>query len=97
MRVLMTEDSNDAESSAFLLDDNSRWKEKPFQMCLHDVLLVFSWWTGIPTASWSFSPWCSIPFSVDDLLSSLQEKDFMHVRSAEELMENPAFQFLQEW
>ncbi|CAL9106643.1 unnamed protein product [Musa textilis] len=61
MRVLMTEDSNDAESNAFLLDDNS-----------------------------------SIPFSVDDLLSSMQEKDFMHVRSAEELMENPAFQFLQE-
>lgn len=41
MRVLMTEDSNDAESSAFLLDDNSRWKEKPFQMCLHNVLLFF--------------------------------------------------------
>ncbi|MBA0560391.1 hypothetical protein Golob_017293 [Gossypium lobatum] len=62
MRVLMTEDSNDAASSSFLLDDNS-----------------------------------SIPFSVDDDLSnSLQEKDFLEVKPAEELLENPAFQFLHE-
>lgn len=26
MRVLMTEDSNNAESNSFLLDDNSRWE-----------------------------------------------------------------------
>ncbi|KAK3193407.1 hypothetical protein Dsin_024717 [Dipteronia sinensis] len=61
MRVLMTEDSNDAASNSFLLDDNS-----------------------------------SIPFSVDDLSNSLQEKDFMDVKPAEELLENPAFQFLHE-
>ncbi|WOK92762.1 myosin-6-like isoform X2 [Canna indica] len=61
MRVLMTEDSNIAESSSFLLDDNS-----------------------------------SIPFSVDDLSTSLQAKDFSDVRPAEELLANPAFQFLQE-
>nr|KJB42401.1 hypothetical protein B456_007G150900 [Gossypium raimondii] len=61
MRVLMTEDSNDAASSSFLLDDNS-----------------------------------SIPFSVDDLSNSLQEKDFLEVNPAEELLENPAFQFLHE-
>ncbi|PPD92488.1 hypothetical protein GOBAR_DD10586 [Gossypium barbadense] len=61
MRVLMTEDSNDAASSSFLLDDNS-----------------------------------SIPFSVDDLSNSLQEKDFLEVKPAEELLENPAFQFLHE-
>ncbi|TXG63926.1 hypothetical protein EZV62_010920 [Acer yangbiense] len=61
MRILMTEDSNDAASNSFLLDDNS-----------------------------------SIPFSVDDLSNSLQEKDFMDVKPAEELLENPAFQFLQE-
>ncbi|WOL18254.1 myosin-8-like isoform X1 [Canna indica] len=61
MRVLMIEDSNDAESSSFLLDDNS-----------------------------------SIPFSVDDILSSLQEKDYLNVKPAEELLENPAFQFLEE-
>ncbi|GLT41490.1 hypothetical protein SLA2020_155500 [Shorea laevis] len=61
MRVLMTEDSNNAESSSFLLDDNS-----------------------------------SIPFSVDDLSNSMQEKDFIDVKPAEELLENPAFQFLLE-
>ncbi|KAG9447665.1 hypothetical protein H6P81_013793 [Aristolochia fimbriata] len=61
MRILMTEDSNDAASNSFLLDDNS-----------------------------------SIPFSVDDLSSSLQEKDFNGVKAAEELLENPAFQFLLE-
>ncbi|KAI4304547.1 hypothetical protein MLD38_040041 [Melastoma candidum] len=59
MRILMTEDSNSAVSSSFLLDDNS-----------------------------------SIPFSVDELSNSLQEKDFEDVKPAEELLENPAFHFL---
>ncbi|EFH45739.1 predicted protein [Arabidopsis lyrata subsp. lyrata] len=59
MRVLMTEDSNDADSSAFLLDEDS-----------------------------------SIPFSADDLSSSMQEKDFAEMKPAEELEENPAFSFL---
>ncbi|XP_010526481.1 PREDICTED: myosin-14 isoform X1 [Tarenaya hassleriana] len=59
MRVLMTEDSNNADSSAFLLDDDS-----------------------------------SIPFSVDDLSSAIQEKDFAEVKAADELQENPAFSFL---
>ncbi|KAF7837562.1 myosin-6-like isoform X2 [Senna tora] len=48
MKMLMAEDSNDALSDSFLLDDNS-----------------------------------SIPFSVDDLTSSLQEKDFSDVKPAE--------------
>ncbi|XWS36516.1 hypothetical protein CRYUN_Cryun20dG0091400 [Craigia yunnanensis] len=61
MRILMTEDSNDAVGNSFLLDDNS-----------------------------------SIPFSVDDLSNSLQEKDFLEVKPAEELLENPSFQFLHE-
>nr|GEV05451.1 myosin-6-like [Tanacetum cinerariifolium] len=61
MRILMTEDSNNAASNSFLLDDNS-----------------------------------SIPFSVDDLSSSLQVKDFTDVKAAVELVENPAFQFLHE-
>lgn len=61
MSIHMTEESNTAQSDAFLLEDNS-----------------------------------SIPFSVDDLSTSLQEKDFSDVKSASELLENPAFQFLQE-
>ncbi|WCJ38180.1 myosin 2 [Euphorbia peplus] len=61
MRILMTEDSNDAASNSFLLDDNS-----------------------------------GIPFSVEDLSNTLQEKDFADVEPAEELAENPAFEFLHE-
>ncbi|XP_044486301.1 myosin-6-like [Mangifera indica] len=38
----------------------------------------------------------SIPFSVDDLSLTLQEKDFSDVKPAAELLENPDFQFLQE-
>ena len=61
MRVLMAEDSNNAQSDSLLLDDNS-----------------------------------SIPFSVDDLSTALQEKEFSDMKPAEELLENPAFQFLNE-
>ncbi|KAK4344705.1 hypothetical protein RND71_034881 [Anisodus tanguticus] len=61
MRVLMTEDSNNAESNSFLLDDNS-----------------------------------SIPFSIDEVSESLQVKDFADVKPATELIEYPAFQFLDE-
>ncbi|XXG90609.1 hypothetical protein AAC387_Pa12g2336 [Persea americana] len=38
----------------------------------------------------------SIPFSVDDLSNSLQEKDFSDVKTANELIDYPAFHFLQE-
>ncbi|CAI8614438.1 unnamed protein product [Vicia faba] len=38
----------------------------------------------------------SIPFSVDDLSASLQEKDFSDMKPADALLENPAFQFLNE-
>lgn len=38
----------------------------------------------------------SIPFSVEDLSTSLQEKDFTDVKPADELLENPAFEFLHE-
>ncbi|KAL2978306.1 hypothetical protein AAZX31_13G112200 [Glycine max] len=61
MRVLMAEDSNNAQSDSFLLDDSS-----------------------------------SIPFSVDDFSTSLQEKDFSDMKPADELLENPAFRFLNE-
>ncbi|KAJ4955072.1 hypothetical protein NE237_011855 [Protea cynaroides] len=36
----------------------------------------------------------SIPFSVDDLANSLLEKEFLDVKPAAELLENPDFQFL---
>ncbi|KAL9401289.1 hypothetical protein Peur_005138 [Populus x canadensis] len=38
----------------------------------------------------------SIPFSVDDLSGSFHEKDFSDVKPAADLLENPAFQFLQD-
>ncbi|KAL0383683.1 UNVERIFIED_CONTAM: Myosin-6 [Sesamum calycinum] len=36
----------------------------------------------------------SIPFSVDELSTALQVKDFLDVKPAEDLLGNPAFQFL---
>ncbi|KAG2727726.1 hypothetical protein I3760_01G171400 [Carya illinoinensis] len=38
----------------------------------------------------------SIPFSVDDISCSLQEKHFSDVKHPAALLENPAFQFLQD-
>ncbi|KAL3828327.1 hypothetical protein ACJIZ3_017129 [Penstemon smallii] len=60
MKELMPEDSSDADSDSFLLDDNS-----------------------------------CIPFSVDDISSSLHESDFTGVKPAAELVENADFDFLQ--
>ncbi|CAL0310411.1 unnamed protein product [Lupinus luteus] len=39
---------------------------------------------------------CSIPFSVNDLCTSIKLKDFSEMKAAEELLQNPAFQFLTE-
>ncbi|XP_073292332.1 myosin-6-like [Primulina huaijiensis] len=61
MRMLMTEDSYNASSNAFLLDDNS-----------------------------------SIPFSIDDFSNTLEVKDFIGVKPAEDLLLNPAFHFLHD-
>ncbi|EEF44325.1 myosin XI, putative [Ricinus communis] len=38
----------------------------------------------------------SIPFTVEEVSSSLQDNDFSHVKLAPDLLENPDFQFLQE-
>ncbi|CAN8326334.1 unnamed protein product [Cochlearia groenlandica] len=59
MRLLITEDSNNSDTSAFLLDEDS-----------------------------------SIPFTSEDLSSSMQDKDFAEMKPAEELEENPSFSFL---
>ncbi|KAF1898314.1 hypothetical protein Lal_00033081 [Lupinus albus] len=37
---------------------------------------------------------CSIPFSMNDLSTSIQLKDFSEMKPADELLQNPAFQFL---
>lgn len=39
----------------------------------------------------------SIPFSVEDISSSFQPSDFSAVKPAAELLQNPDFQFLQDW
>ncbi|XP_045798255.1 myosin-6-like isoform X2 [Trifolium pratense] len=49
-----------------------------------------------PNDSFLLDDSSSIPFSVDDLSASLQEKDFSDMEAANELLENPAFQFLIE-
>ncbi|XP_045798253.1 myosin-6-like isoform X1 [Trifolium pratense] len=49
-----------------------------------------------PNDSFLLDDSSSIPFSVDDLSASLQDKDFSDMKAADELLENPAFQFLIE-
>ncbi|WJX79127.1 Myosin-6 [Trifolium repens] len=49
-----------------------------------------------PSDSFLLDDSSSIPFSVEDLSASLQEKDFSDMKAADELLENPAFQFLNE-
>lgn len=86
MKILMTEDSIDDDSKSYLLDDDSRYvkmKREMFHM-------------GVLSSYWLVFLVCSIPFSVDDLSLTLQEKDFSDVKPAAELLENPDFQFLQE-
>lgn len=39
---------------------------------------------------------CSIPFSVDDISSSMEDQSYSDVKPPAELLENPDFQFLQE-
>ncbi|KAL8479758.1 hypothetical protein ACS0TY_026623 [Phlomoides rotata] len=63
LKILATEDSNDADSdhsNSYMLDENS-----------------------------------SMPVPVEDISSSFQDLDFKGVQAAEELVENPAFEFLQ--
>ncbi|KAH6770255.1 myosin XI B, partial [Perilla frutescens var. hirtella] len=60
LKILASEDSNDTDSSSYVLDDNS-----------------------------------SIPLPVEEISSSLQDLDFKGVKPPVELLENPAFEFLQ--
>lgn len=39
---------------------------------------------------------CSIPYSVDDLSSAMRDQTFPEIKPPAELLENSAFQFLQE-
>ncbi|PWA38039.1 tyrosine-protein kinase, CSF-1/PDGF receptor family [Artemisia annua] len=105
MRVLMTEDANTAVSSSFLLDDNSRictlyWDDNyntksvsPEVISSMRVLMTEDANTAV-SSSFLLDDNSSIPFSVDDLSTSLQVKDFADVKPAVELAENPAFLFL---
>lgn len=38
-----------------------------------------------------------MPILVEDISSSFHDLDFKGVKAAEELIENPAFEFLQGW
>lgn len=39
--------------------------------------------------------YCSIPLPVEEISTSLHDLDFKGVKPPEELLENPAFEFLQ--
>jgi hypothetical protein len=107
----MTEESNDADSDSFLLDDDSRWKFcydkqttynliRSFNVSdwkwskIHPLRQVIVLWSVWDTTNCFTTNFDSIPFSIDDISSSMEEKDFVGIKPAEELLENPAFVFL---
>ena len=85
------------DSSDFLLKDDSRY----VWLCCYEhqrLFMTLFFCFFLETKHYrSFLAWCSnsISFLIDDLSSSMQDKDFAQVKPAEELVENPAFSFLQ--
>lgn len=88
----MTEDSNSAVSSSFLLDDDSRLNQIKY---LHYVFhLVFSFFLYSSFANYFLHCLCSIPFSVDDLSKSTDQVDISDVEPPPLIHENSGFSFL---
>ncbi|KAG6430282.1 hypothetical protein SASPL_108346 [Salvia splendens] len=78
MRVLMTEDSNNAVSSSFLLDDDS------------SILSSFVLWQLLMKLMVN----CSIPFSVDEISKSMDQIDIADIDPPPLMGENSGFGFL---
>ena len=84
------------DSSDFLLKDDSRYVW--FCCYEHQKIIMTFFCFFLETKQYRFFlAWRSnsISFLIDDLSSSMQDKDFAQVKPAEELVENPAFSFLQ--
>ncbi|KAG8487089.1 hypothetical protein CXB51_020641 [Gossypium anomalum] len=83
MRVLMTEDSNNAVSNSFLLDDDSRL---PVILRLISTLSV--------TLILHLLEMLVIPFSVDDISKSMEQIDIADIEPPPLIRENIGFSFL---
>ncbi|KAG2402223.1 Myosin-11 Myosin XI [Vigna angularis] len=87
MRVLMTEDSNNAVSNSFLLDDDSSYQAynhmHSAETSLQDYFVV----------SRGRKPAC-IPFSVDDISKSMEQIDIADIEPPPLIRENSGFSFL---
>lgn len=92
MKVTMTEESNDSDSNSFLLDDSSRYDEE----ITPDLIILFFCKNYRPRTVTNCDFGSSIPFSVEDMCSSIKIKDITTVTPPAELLEKEAFQFLQE-
>lgn len=90
MRVMMTEDSNNAVSSSFLLDDDSRLL---FLLIPTQIYVLLTW---RPLLDTQCAPNHSIPFSVDDISKSMTEIEVTDVDMPPLIRENSGFTFLHQ-
>jgi len=90
MRVMMTEDSNNAVSSSFLLDDDSRLL---FSLLLLRYIVDYGY---LKPVAWQCTPNHSIPFSVDDISKSMTEIEVTDVDMPPLIRENSGFTFLHQ-
>jgi myosin-5 len=91
MRAMVAEDSSNAVSTSFLLDDDSRYSITSGNN-FYISLLVFDF-----AVAFFFNVWicgCSIPFSVDDISKSMQEVEVADVDPPPLIRENSGFGFL---
>lgn len=90
----MTEDSNNAVSNSFLLDDDSRL------VTTFNYGMIFSFWDRFSSIisfyimTRLYLLRCSIPFSVDDLSKSMEQIDISDVEPPPLIRENTGFTFL---
>ncbi|KAM3349690.1 hypothetical protein ACQJBY_022532 [Aegilops geniculata] len=89
MRIMMTEDSNNAVSSSFLLDDDSRLFLVPSSII---SLRQKCPWSNIAHDTSNHS----IPFSVDDISKSMTEIEVTDVDMPPLIRENSGFTFLHQ-
>lgn len=90
MRIMMTEDSNNAVSSSFLLDDDSRlFPCTNFNKSRSHLKSLFS---NVVHGTYNYS----IPFSVDDISKSMTEIEVTDVDMPPLIRENSGFTFLHQ-
>ncbi|CAL0316881.1 unnamed protein product [Lupinus luteus] len=73
---------------------NTRSVSPDVLSCMRELMVEDS--NNVQSDSFLLDDNSSIPFSVDDLSTSLQVIDFSEMKTADELLHNPAFQFLNE-